>query len=257
MSVDRPSMPTPISNRVPKTGREARGSFCGFSSRSDECEQDGLEHGISRLGEKLNAKTSGASPRKRHRVETRSAILRAAKAAFAKNGYTGSGMREIAAAVGVHPALVNRYFGTKSQLFAEAIALQLPTRAPLPPDKMSLGLYLSDYFMSPNQDYFGAPLAMIRSFGSQEAVRMMSTEIDSGIMGPLAGWIQGPAAHERAALILSLITGVLTLRNVLGVNLSSLSHGEFRERLASAIDHLASEAQSKCLLQSGTRSRES
>ena len=52
---------------------------------------------------------------------TRAAILDAARRAFTEAGYDGAGLREIAAAAGVHASLVNRYFGTKERLFDEAV----------------------------------------------------------------------------------------------------------------------------------------
>lgn len=40
---------------------------------------------------------------------------------FARAGYDGVGVREIAGDAGVTAMLVNRYFGSKEQLFAEAV----------------------------------------------------------------------------------------------------------------------------------------
>ena len=60
-------------------------------------------------------------PRKRNAATTREAILLSARQAFARLGYDGAGVREIAAGAGVTAMLVNRYFGSKEELFAEAI----------------------------------------------------------------------------------------------------------------------------------------
>src|SRR5215468_9614729 len=68
---------------------------------------------------------SRKSKRPRHRrnaVATRAAILDSARRAFAKSGYDGAGVREIAAGAGVTAMLVNRYFGSKEKLFAEVLA---------------------------------------------------------------------------------------------------------------------------------------
>ncbi|HEX4225530.1 MAG TPA: TetR family transcriptional regulator [Pseudonocardiaceae bacterium] len=46
---------------------------------------------------------------------------RPTRAAFTASGYDGVGVREIAAGAGVTAMLVNRYFGSKEQLFAEAV----------------------------------------------------------------------------------------------------------------------------------------
>src|SRR3569623_3350198 len=58
-------------------------------------------------------------PRRRDAAATRRAILTSARKAFAQAGYDGVGVREIAAGAGVTAMLVNRYFGSKEQLFAE------------------------------------------------------------------------------------------------------------------------------------------
>jgi AcrR family transcriptional regulator len=61
---------------------------------------------------------SGRRPGKQ---DTREAILEAAREAFAERGYDGASIRLIAAAAGVDPALVHHYFGTKNQLFLDAM----------------------------------------------------------------------------------------------------------------------------------------
>src|SRR5690242_1523908 len=62
-----------------------------------------------------------AEPRKRDAEATRRAILDAAKIQFARSGYEGAFLRDIAADAGVDAALINRYFGGKEGLFAEAL----------------------------------------------------------------------------------------------------------------------------------------
>src|ERR1700738_370402 len=61
--------------------------------------------------------------RLRNAVATREAILHSALAAFSHHGYDGIGVREIAQAAGVTAVLVNRYFGSKEELFAAAVEL--------------------------------------------------------------------------------------------------------------------------------------
>jgi len=71
---------------------------------------------------------AGGSPRRRDSAATRAAILRAAIDAFTRSGYDGAGVREIASAAGVTAMLVNRYFGSKEQLFAEAVDVAFAPR---------------------------------------------------------------------------------------------------------------------------------
>lgn len=62
--------------------------------------------------------------------DTRDAILKAARRAFADRGYDGASIRAIATAAEVDPALVHHYFGTKEQLFLAAL------EAPLNPGEL-------------------------------------------------------------------------------------------------------------------------
>ena len=62
------------------------------------------------------------SPRRRRdAAATREAILEAATRRFAAHGFEVRRVREIAGDAGVTAVLVNRYFGSKEKLFAEAI----------------------------------------------------------------------------------------------------------------------------------------
>ncbi|MBM7789263.1 TetR/AcrR family transcriptional regulator [Tenggerimyces flavus] len=61
---------------------------------------------------------SGRRPGKQ---DTRETILVAARASFASDGYDATTVRKLAAAVGVDPALVHHYFGSKEELFRSAV----------------------------------------------------------------------------------------------------------------------------------------
>ncbi|MFC4004682.1 TetR/AcrR family transcriptional regulator [Prauserella oleivorans] len=53
--------------------------------------------------------------------DTKAALLEAARAVFAENGYEGATVRAIAARAGVDAAMVNHWFGGKEGLFAKAV----------------------------------------------------------------------------------------------------------------------------------------
>jgi AcrR family transcriptional regulator len=66
--------------------------------------------------------TEAPDPRSRRSSATvRSLVLRAARELFGERGYEQVGTREIAARAGVTQALVFRHFGTKANLFVEAV----------------------------------------------------------------------------------------------------------------------------------------
>ena len=71
------------------------------------------------------------SPRPRNAAATREAILDSAIRNFARAGYDGVGVREIAGDAGVTAMLVNRYFGSKEQLFIEAVEVSFAPDRPL------------------------------------------------------------------------------------------------------------------------------
>jgi AcrR family transcriptional regulator len=58
----------------------------------------------------------------RRRGQARQATIDAARALFAERGYQGVSVRDIAGAAEVSEALIFRNFGTKEQLFEEAVA---------------------------------------------------------------------------------------------------------------------------------------
>src|ERR1700755_1699158 len=59
--------------------------------------------------------------RRRGAEATRAAIREPPKEHFARSGYEGAFLRDIAADAGVDAALINRYFGGKDGLFAAAL----------------------------------------------------------------------------------------------------------------------------------------
>ena len=71
--------------------------------------------------------------RRRNAAATRAAILQSARKAFARKGYDGAGVREIAEGAGVTAMLVNRYFGSKEKLFAEVTVDTMATPTILVP----------------------------------------------------------------------------------------------------------------------------
>src|SRR5260370_35763610 len=70
---------------------------------------------------------------------TRADILAAARLRFGSDGYERATLRAIAADVGVDPALVIRYFGSKQDLFAAAaeFTLDLPDLTAVHPDDVA------------------------------------------------------------------------------------------------------------------------
>ena len=170
----------------------------------------------------LCSRTSDApdiGPRCRNAAATRQAILEAAKTCFMHDGYEQVGVRDIAARAGVDPALVNRYFGSKEGLFAEAVASKFDLSELLDGDRATLGersgaLRLAEE-VGRCQGY--DPLvALLRSSSSDVCSGMLRNAILEGFVRPLAARLEGPDAMSRAELVGSTLLGLLVHRTVIG-----------------------------------------
>ncbi|HWM01452.1 MAG TPA: TetR/AcrR family transcriptional regulator, partial [Actinophytocola sp.] len=75
-------------------------------------------------------------------AQTRDAILRAARRRFAQRGFAEVGLRDIALDSGVSAALVVKYFGSKENLFAEAVSFAAEATALLDCELDRLGAHL-------------------------------------------------------------------------------------------------------------------
>lgn len=58
---------------------------------------------------------------------------------------------------------------------------------------------------------------MMRPAGNPEAAALLRNGIEERLVAPLAAWVGGPDAAERAALVVALLSGVAVMADVLGV----------------------------------------
>jgi AcrR family transcriptional regulator len=170
---------------------------------------------------------SAKPARRRNAAATRLAILASARQAFALAGYEGAGVREIARGAGVTAMLVNRYFGSKEQLFAEVIAQAMTTPIILSPENLASA--------TPGRDFASALvkitetaatpldgfLIMLRSASSKRAAEIGREQIEKHYQKVLNKALSGESAAQRAAIVLSLVAGFQVMRQMVG--LSALS----------------------------------
>lgn len=162
--------------------------------------------------------------RRRNAAATRDAILASARKAFAQSGYDGAGVREIAAGAGVTAMLVNRYFGSKEQLFAEVLAATAASPTILTPENLkspALGHTIASVLMditkagdTPLEGF----LIMLHSASSKRASEIGRAQIESGHQKTMTAALGGELAPQRAALILSLVAGVQVMRQMIGLS---------------------------------------
>jgi AcrR family transcriptional regulator len=162
-------------------------------------------------------------PRRRNAAATREAILQSARQAFARAGYDGAGVREIASGAGVTAMLVNRYFGSKEQLFAEVVVRTMSAPQILRPEMLQSAITGKDIAtMLIEITKAGATplegfLIMLYSASSKPAAEIGREQIELHYHKMLTGALRGALAPQRAALVLALIAGVQVMRQMIGL----------------------------------------
>ena len=151
------------------------------------------------------------------REATRAALLEGARRLFTRSGYDHVGVREIAATAGVNAALVNRYFGSKRGLFEEAVADSFTIGDLLVGDRATLGDRLARYLVRPRRAAFDPTLVVLRSAASPEAGPVLRAALADQVAAPLAAWLGGADASERAGLVVSVLFGFALTRDLAAV----------------------------------------
>lgn len=161
---------------------------------------------------------SRPGPRRRGRrpagADTRTALVTAARAAFAERGYDGATVRMIAERAGVDPAMVNHWFGGKEALFTASLNIPLDPAAVFPEllagDPEHLGERIVERFLTIWDATGGAPLAsLIRSVASHDAAaRMLREFVTRVILARVVGAIAPDRAELRASLVGSQLIGL-------------------------------------------------
>lgn len=160
-------------------------------------------------------------PRRRNAAETRAAILASARKAFARSGYDGAGVREIAAGAGVTAMLVNRYFGSKARLFAEVAedTMRDPvilSAANLVADDFAAALAKSlVQVTTPGATPLDGFLILLHSASSPHAAEISREWVRRGHQSTLEEALAGPLPRERAAVFLALVAGMQVMRQML------------------------------------------
>jgi AcrR family transcriptional regulator len=133
-------------------------------------------------------------------------------------------VREIASGAGVTAMLVNRYFGSKEQLFAEVVAQTMA----------SPSILAQDIITSPNpgaeiaaalikQTKTGAIpldgfLIMLHSASSEQAAKIGREQLEKHHQKVMTAALSGKLAPQRAAVVLSLIAGFQVMRQMIGLS---------------------------------------
>lgn len=152
---------------------------------------------------------------------TRERLVAAARMMFSRQGYEGTTVREIAAEAGVNPALINRYFGGKEQLFGEAVSIDLDFPDLSRVDRERIGRALVAHFFKrwegSDRDDLLRVLIRTAATNGEAAARIRAILADQ--VTAMVADVAGPdRARERACLIASQILGLAYVRNILGLS---------------------------------------
>jgi AcrR family transcriptional regulator len=177
------------------------------------------------------------STRTRNAAATREAILQSALVAFTRHGYNGVGVREIARAAGVTAMLVNRYFGSKEQLFAEVVDVVFSESTIINDDLPSLSRVAVRGLVASEPRSVDVLLLMLRSIADPRATEILRRAIDERHR-QLEALLPGAHAHERAALLLSLLLGVRVMQHMLASPTLAGAEEVVSEHLEAVLDML-------------------
>ncbi|MBN9139302.1 MAG: TetR family transcriptional regulator [Micrococcales bacterium] len=143
------------------------------------------------------------------RPSTKESIRAAAARLFPLHGYTGTSVRDIAAAAGVDAALVIRHFGSKEELFLEIMQLSDEAQPLLDGPLDELGEHFIDYVLTTGDEVRGVFLALIRASDSDGVAPRLREMHDAAFVAPLRSRLEGPDAELRSRLAAALVGGLL------------------------------------------------
>lgn len=156
--------------------------------------------------------------------DNRARILAEARDAFGRSGFEGATIRAIAARAGVDPALVHHYFGSKQELFLQAMELPMDMDAliagVLAAGRSGIGERLVGAILESwsRPSFRPVVLGVMRSASTDpRAAAILRSMVTERILGPLTRSLGSPDAELRAALAGSQMVGLVLARMVVGI----------------------------------------
>lgn len=179
-------------------------------------------------------------------------VLDTARGLYARQGYVNTTIKGVAAAAGVAPDLIRRYYANREELFAAAMRLPVdPTTAIaqlLGPGVDGLGerLVLVTLRMLDEPETRDQIAAMVRDgAGAAKATAPLREFLESVIIDRVAAALRVPDARMRVTLATSYLVGVAGARYVMRLEpLASASEDEVVRLVAPAVQSALSGASS-------------
>jgi AcrR family transcriptional regulator len=153
---------------------------------------------------------TGPSPVDRS-AAVKQAILAASRELFAVEGFEATGIRDIAAAAGVNPAIVIRHFGSKERLFVQAVDVSANWTAILDGPIEQLGTRIVRV-MFRERRRGGLPIfgSVVRASGRPDIHDHLRRSIEELFARPLIERIPGLDADLRAHLAAAQMVGLMS-----------------------------------------------
>ena len=153
--------------------------------------------------------------------EVQSRLLDAARGVFAASGYARTTMKGLAAAAGVAPEVLRRYYANKGEVFAAALRLPSDPAAAVPallaPGIEGLGDRLVRFMLTTLDDHETRAdlIAMLRAGGNAySSSRALQEYLESNVIDTIVAAVGVPDARMRGSLISSYLIGIAVGRYV-------------------------------------------
>jgi AcrR family transcriptional regulator len=157
---------------------------------------------------------------------TRQAILEAARARFASDGFAATTIRRVASDAGVNPSLVMQFFTSKEELFAAVMSISPKSLERFSTVFDGADEHLGERVVRAHLEVWeGTPqdseplMAMLRSgIANEQAGSQLREFIQARLLDAMgAGRRDAPEAALRAGLASSMLVGIVVGRRLVGV----------------------------------------
>lgn len=159
----------------------------------------------------------GSGTDERKGLRTRRRILEAARAVFAEVGYERATIRSIAAQAEADKSSVIKYFGSKQQLFQQAVHWDIPVAELTTDDASRTAVNLARSMLTAWASDPNSPMAVLlrTSMTSDDAAAILRNHITAQATDAVAANIDAPDARLRAALAGAMLMGIASQRYIL------------------------------------------
>jgi AcrR family transcriptional regulator len=178
----------------------------------------------------------------RNAVETKARILAAAQTAFSERGYSQTGMRDIAERACVAHSLILRYFGTKANLFAEALTASFADSSFPGATKPNFGQRVVEGIDNPEVNII-SPGMITLALGDDEARKIAATVLASQTINRVSTWLGGPNAEVRATNLMIMAMGYAIFSRLLDLKVSEATRRGTADWMADAMQDLVDATQ--------------